>query len=138
MVERSHGDSIGKWSGKTAKPTGTSCNKEATLLTGGGVPTITYPLLGNHDCIVSVITLLKWKFSHICDFLFQMFFCPEKRSGPKYALPASYVVLTESNETAGHILTQQVCLPWESLKFCIRLLLKFILVVSWGYLAIYN
>lgn len=36
------------------------------------------------------------------------FFCPDKRSGTKYALPASFVVLAESNETAVNILTQQI------------------------------
>ncbi|KAM7448211.1 Coiled-coil domain-containing protein 47 [Porites harrisoni] len=36
------------------------------------------------------------------------FFCPDKRSGAKYDLPASYVVLSESSDAANAILSQQV------------------------------
>ncbi|XP_032241135.1 PAT complex subunit CCDC47 isoform X2 [Nematostella vectensis] len=36
------------------------------------------------------------------------FFCPDKKSGAKYDLPASLVILSESNEVANTLLTQQV------------------------------
>ncbi|XP_068716118.1 PAT complex subunit CCDC47-like [Montipora foliosa] len=36
------------------------------------------------------------------------FFCPDKRSGVKYDLPASYVILSESHEAACAILSQQI------------------------------
>ncbi|RMX47287.1 hypothetical protein pdam_00012671 [Pocillopora damicornis] len=36
------------------------------------------------------------------------FFCPDKRAGPKYDLPGSFVVLTESAEAASAILSSQI------------------------------
>ena len=45
---------------------------------------------------------------NVCALLFQTFFCPDKRSGAKYDLPASFVVLSESAEAASTILSQQV------------------------------
>lgn len=41
-------------------------------------------------------------------FCFQNFFCPDKKSGNKFDLPSSLVVLTESSEAANVLLTQQV------------------------------
>ena len=57
-------------------------------------------------------------FNHVIFFLFfQTFFCPDKRSGAKYDLPSSLVVLSESAEAASALLSQQVFSTCPSSKY---------------------
>lgn len=53
----------------------------------------------------------------IFSLIFQTFFCPDKRSGAKYDLPSSLVVLSESAEAASALLSQQVFSTCPSSKY---------------------